>query len=155
MSFDLEIFRKAKFSTREEVIHLPELEAAGFGDGKITVRGLSAEDIARANEASDRSKALVGLVDKLAGSQKEKVDALLEGIGYGKDVPSSLAKRIQHVMYGVVEPKMEQQDVVRFADAYPIEFAQVANKTLELTGQGKVAEVKRKPSGKKPASKPA
>lgn len=153
--FDLEAFRKARFSTREDTITLPELEKAGFGDGVLRLRGLTAEDIARANEAADRSKVLVGLVDKLAGGPKEKVAAILEGIGFGENVPVTLAKRIQHVLMGVIEPELTQEDVVRFADAYPIEFNQVAQKILELTGLGKVAEVKRKPSGKTRASRTA
>ena len=55
----------------------------------------------------------------------------------------------------VVSPQLKIQDVVRIADAYPMDFLELSVHIYDLTGQGKVAQVKRKPSGKSQTSKPA
>jgi len=145
---DLEGFRKTTFTPRESVMTLEAFKKAGLGDGKIKVCGLTALDIAQADEESQKGKLLSDLVAKLAsGSGKEKAAALLEGVGISDNVPELLAKRHAHVVTGVVEPKLDLSDVVKMADAFPIEFSQIANKILELTGLGKQAEVKPPPSG--------
>lgn len=141
--FDLEKFRKADFKPREAEIEFSALAEAGFGDGKFTVRGLTATEIAQAEEAATRGKLVSQLVEKLAGSSgKDQVDALLEGVGISDDVPAQLTKRMEHVCLGSIKPKLELSDVVALANAYPIEFSQLANKVLELTGLGQEADVK-------------
>jgi hypothetical protein len=50
---------------------------------------------------------------------------------------------------------MDLGDVAKLAETFPIEFGMIARHIYELTGKGQVAQVKRKPSGKSPASKPA
>lgn len=152
---DLDAFRKASFSPREDEVTLSALAEAGFGDGVITVRGLTARELSEAEDASTKGKLLTDLVERLAGGSKEKVGALLEGIGFNQDVPASLAKKLSHVQMGMVEPKMELADVVKLGEAFPIEFGIIANKIYELTGKGQVAQVKRKPSGKTRASRQA
>lgn len=148
--FDLANFRKAEFKPRERELKLAALKSAGFGDGVIKVRGLTAHEIAQADEAATRGKLASDLVEKLAGaSGKEKAAALLEGVGISGDVPALLAKRYEHVKIGVVEPALDLADVVKFGDTFPIEFSQVANTILELTGQGQEAIVKPRGSGKK------
>mgnify|MGYP000229217827 CR=1 FL=1 len=146
--FNVEGFRNTTFTPRESLLTLEAFEKAGFGDGKIKVRGLTACEIEQANEASQKGKLLSDMVVKLAGSSgKEKAATLLEGVGISGNVPALLAKRHEHVVMGVIEPKLELLDVVRLADTFPIEFSQIANKILELTGLGQQAEVKPKPSG--------
>lgn len=151
--FDLEAFRKASFCPREVELSLDAL--SDFG-GAIKVRGLTAEDLARAEEASQKGKLVSDLVEKLAGSSgKEKASALLEGVGISGDVPAMLAKRFEHVVLGVVEPKLSLDDVVKLSQVYPIEFNMIANKIIELTGQGQVADVKQRGSSSEPTSKQA
>ena len=146
--FNLEGFRQTTFKPRESEMTLDALVKAGLGDGVITVRGLTSCEIAHADESSQKGKLLSDLVEKLADSSgKQKAAALLEGVGISDNVPALLAKRYEHVCAGVVSPEMELSDVVKFADTFPIEFSQVANKILELTGLGKQAEVKPQPSG--------
>lgn len=152
---DIKALRKAKFSQREEEITLTALADAGMGDGIVRVRGLTAHQLAEAEEAATKGRLVSDLVEKLAGSGREKVDALLEGIGFNQDVPASLAKKLSHVQMGVVEPELQLEDVVKLAEAFPIEFGQLANKIYELTGKGQVAQVKRQPSGGGQTSKPA
>lgn len=152
---DLKAFQNAEFVPRETEVTLDALAEAGFGDGVVKVRGLTAHELAEAEESASKGKLLSDLVERLAGAGKEKVGALMDGIGYHQDVPASLAKRLEHVRLGMVEPEMELADVARLAEAFPIEFGVVANKIIELTGKGQQAQVKRKPSGSKQTSKPA
>lgn len=152
---DLNAFRSAEFIPREASITLDALAEAGMGDGVVKVRGLTAHELAAAEESASKGKLLSDLVERLAGSGKEKVGALMDGIGYHQDVPAALAKRLEHVRLATVEPAMELADVVKLAETFPIEFTIMANKIMELTGKGQQAQVKRKPSGGKRASKPA
>lgn len=152
---DLNAFRSAEFIPRETEITLDALAEAGMGDGVVKVRGLTAHELAAAEESASKGKLLSDLVERLAGSGKEKVGALMDGIGYHQDVPAALAKRLEHVRLATVEPAMELADVVKLAETFPIEFTIMANKIMELTGKGQQAQVKRKPSGGKRASKPA
>lgn len=152
---DLNAFRSAEFIPRETEITLDALAEAGMGDGVVKVRGLTAHELAAAEESAGKGKLLSDLVERLAGSGKEKVGALMDGIGYHQDVPAALAKRLEHVRLATVEPAMELADVVKLAETFPIEFTILANKIMELTGKGQQAQVKRKPSGGKQTSKPA
>jgi len=148
--FNLEGFRQTTFKPRESVMTLDAFKKVGLGDGKIKVRGLTALDIAKADEESQIKKAKIAsnMITQLAGgSSKEKVAVLLEGVGISDNVPELLAKRHAHVVMGVVEPKLDLSDVVKMGDTFPIEFSQIANKILELTGLGQQAEVKLQPSG--------
>lgn len=152
---DLKAFQRARFVPRETEVTLDALAESGFGDGKVTVRGLTAHELAEAEESASKGKLLSDLVEKLAGSGKEKVGAIMDGIGYHQDVPASLAKRLEHVRLATVEPKLELADTAKLAEVFPIEFSIMANKIMELTGKGQQAQVKQKPSGKAQASKPA
>src|SRR5690554_989692 len=155
MAFDLKAFQKAQFVPREMDVTLDAVAEAGMGDGVVKVRGLTARELAEAEESAQNGKLLSDLVEKLAGSGKEKVGALMEGIGFNQDVPASLAKRLEHVRLGVMEPQMDLADVAKLAEVFPVEFTILANKIMELTGKGQQAQVKRKPSGGKAASRPA
>lgn len=151
--FDIEAFRRARFTPREVELRLDALSA--FGE-VIKVRGLTAEDLARAEEASQKGKLVSDLIEKLAGSAgKEKASALLEGVGISSDVPAMLQKRMEHIVLGVVEPKLELVDVVKLGQTFPIEFNIIANKIIELTGQGQIADVKPRGSSKEPTSEQA
>lgn len=163
--FDLEAFRKAKWQDREEDVLLPGLAEAGFAQGAeasdeeakvaFRVRGLTASELARAEQEADNSKLLLDVAEKLTGAQAEKVQALVDGLGLGEATPRVLVRKISHVHMGVIDPKLKLQDVVLLADCFPIEFGMLATRIYDLTGRGRVAQVKRKPSGKTPVSNPA
>jgi len=153
---DLKGFQKAQFSPRETEFTLGALKEAGFGDGVVKIRGLTSAELAEAEEESDRSKVLMGVAEKLAGTSKDKLAGLLDGLGLGSDqVPQALAKKLCHVRSAVIEPEMGMDDVVKLAETFPIEFGELARAIYGLTGKGQVAQVKQKPSGKKAASKQA
>lgn len=147
--FDLNSFRKAEFKPREAEINFSALVEAGFGDGTFLVRGMTSPELARADDAATKGKLASDLVEQLAGAAgKQKAKALLEGVGICDDVPAALTKRYEHVCIGTVQPKLELADAVKFGEAFPVEFNQLANKILELTGLGQEAAVKPRGSGK-------
>lgn len=157
MGFDLARFQSTQFQARTAEVELPAL-AAFFAPGErpaFTVRGLTFEEIARADVAADRSKVMLGLVEALAGkSAPEQVAALKAALGHGEATPEHAVKRLEMLAMGAVEPALALSDVVRLADAFPIEFRILSDKVLELTGQGKVPAGPQD-SGASPASEPA
>lgn len=164
MGFNLGAFQKDQFSRREREVTLGTLleiaEEAGdperYGDAKIIVRGLTSEDVATAEDAADRSPVVYELVGKLlSGSDKEKVSALLGELNGGPDRLKTFAKKLEMVRLGIKSPEHSIQDVVKLAEVSAADFNLVFNHVMDLTGKGQQAQVKRKPSGRSRASKPA
>lgn len=139
--FDLARFCAANLSPREASVAVPDL-APFFADGADPVwivRGLTGEEISRANEANARNQIIANAVEALASSsaaRSDQVDALQSLIGAGGDVPLDLAKRFDHLVFGSVEPRCDRQTAVRLAASFPIVFFALTNRILELTGAG-------------------
>jgi hypothetical protein len=152
MGFDLTAFDKAHFSDRQESVPLPAL-AAFFLDGEEplwTVRGLTHAELSRAAVAIQAGQNLEAVIEALTGDAKAKAGAIKQLLGVADgDVPQETKKRLEHLVMGSVDPEITLDIAVKLSVTFPIEFGQLTNKILELTGKGQVqAEVKRKPSGK-------
>lgn len=148
MPFDLQAFRAAQLAPRQAVVPVPDLAHWFDGDPVWTVRGLTGEEIARANDVTNRVRIYAATVEALASAARsEQADALKAMMGV-TDVPEDLAKRIDHLTFGSVEPAISREDAVRLFRDYPIVAYQLTNKILELTGAGPDA-------GKAPRSTPA
>lgn len=150
MSFDQLRFQQATLAPRQETVWTREL-ASFFAPGVdpvFTVRGLTGEELARANDIQARQQRLAAHIDALSvtggGDAREALRSLL---GYGDDVPEELAKRLDYLVYGCVEPAMDRPTAVKLFAAYPIIGYTLTNKILNLTGLG--ADV-----GKAPPSTP-
>lgn len=147
--FDAKRFLKTKFTPRVEEVAVPDLQAF-FPDGERPVwkvRGLTGAELGRANEAAARNKNIAAVLEALAGeSAKEKADAVKELLGVGGTTPEDIAKRLEHLALGSVEPKCTADLAVRLSEAYPIEFFQITNRIMHLTGQGMLPG-KQPPSG--------
>jgi hypothetical protein len=144
VTFDLARFSSADLAPRQAMVAVPDL-AYWFGEDADpvhtvwTVRGLSGEEIARANESSARHKIMLSAVEALASAgtaRADQVEAIQRLIGYGPDVPEDLARRFDHLTYGSVDPAIDRATAVRLFAAYPIVAYQLSNKILELTGLG-------------------
>lgn len=141
MSFDLERFRAASLSPREADVRVSDL-THWFGDGADPVwrvRGLTGEEVARANEASARHELVANAVEALSAAARrdgDQVEALKTLIGYGTETPAELAKRFDHLVFGSVSPKIDREIAVRLFRAYPHVGYHLTNKILELTGLG-------------------
>ena len=139
MSFDLERFRSAQLGPREADVRVQDL-AHWFADGAPPVwrvRGLTGEEIARSNEASQRHETIASAVEAFAAaSGGDKAGALSELIGYSGSVPADLAKRFDHLVFGSIEPKIDREIAVRLFKDYPVVGFHLTNRILELTGLG-------------------
>ena len=155
MGFDVKAFDKAEFEDRTDKVPVPDL-ADWFGEedeAVFVVRGLTGKELAICNEAAAKAKNLSAMIEAMSGNQaSEKIDAMREMLGVTTSVPDDLAKRHEQFAYGTVDPDMDHAAAVKFAASFPVEFYQITNKIMELTGQGRQA-AKKKGSGKTAKSK--
>lgn len=157
MGFDAKKFSKTKFQHRTEEIPVPDL-AEFFPEGEAPVwkvRGLTGQELGMANEAADRNKEIVGIISGLTSrSDKEITEAVKQLIGVAGNTPTDIAKRIEHLRMGSVDPVCTQELAVRLCETFPIEFYQISNAIVRLTGQGQMPG-KQKASGTTERSDPA
>lgn len=157
MGFDSKKFLKMKFTERTFPVPVPDLKDY-FPEGAEAVwvvRGLTGQEVGRSAEAADRNKNITAILAGLTSdTSKEKSDALRNLLGVGANTPSDIAKRIEQLVAGSVDPKCTSDLAVRLCEVFPVEFYQLTNKIIELTGQGQVPG-KQNPSGVTAASGPA
>jgi hypothetical protein len=156
MPFDTRKFSRTKFEPRTAEVEVPALSAF-FGDGErpvFVVRGLTFEELARADNAADRSKMMMALVESLAGGKAgDQVSALRDALGYGESTPTQVVKRHEMFVTGAVDPSITVEVAVKIADAFPIEYKIITDRIVELTGLGKILAAQNA-SGATPASAP-
>lgn len=157
MPFDAKKFLKTKFTPRTVEVPVPDL-AAFFPDGAKPVwkvRGLTGQELGRANEAAERNKNVAALLEGIAsGVAKEQTEAVKELLGVGGSTPQDIAKRLEHLAIGSVDPKCPADLAIRLCETFPVEFFQITNRIVQLTGQGQMPG-KQPPSGETPKSAPA
>jgi len=150
MGFNSKKFGAAQFKPRTEEVKVPSLKD-WFDEGDeavFVVRGMTASELAKANEANDNSEKIKAVVDALTTNNKGKQKTAFQDIfGFGDDTPKEVQKRITMLTMCAVTPELEQSTVVKLADVAPIEFYILTNKITELTGQGSFVEGKSQPSG--------
>jgi hypothetical protein len=149
VSFGASKFQHAEYAPRMETVPMPVL-VEFFGEGEaaeFTVRGLTASELNKAHEAGNRQKNLDAVVKAIA-SQKEQVAEIRKALGLSADTPGEIAKRMEMLVAGSVEPKLDHATVAKLAEVFPVEFYDLSNRITNLTGQG-ASRVK------PPASSPA
>jgi len=147
--FNTDKFMQVTLQHRQETVKVGALSEWFDGEPDWIVRGLSGEEMARAQESATKSKNLVAIVEAISSNvKKEKVDALKDLLGTNDSVPVELAKRMEMLVYGSVEPVTDLSLAVKLAQSFPVEFMQLTTKILELTGLGSVDVGKLKPSTK-------
>jgi hypothetical protein len=137
MPFDMAAFERADFRPRTERIDVPEL-AEFFGPDEPAqweVRHLTASEIQRATDAKQRQATVRTIVDAIA-SAGEQAAGIRKFLGISNDTPGEIAKRLEMLVAGSVSPRIELQQAVKLAEAYPIVFLTLTNRILELTGKG-------------------
>ncbi|WP_051617246.1 hypothetical protein [Desulfonatronovibrio hydrogenovorans] len=158
MSFDLKKFSKAKFQARTEAVAVPALADFFEEDSKpeFLVRGLTGEEMARANEALNKSKNIAAILEAIAGqAQNEKIKGLKDVMGLGDDMPGDLAKRIEVLAMGCVEPVLDIQNASKIFRVAPVDGYALTNKILVLSGQGMTLGEQPASGRKKKSKRPA
>jgi len=155
--FDAKKFLKTKWTPRTEEVPVPDL-AAFFPDGAKAawkVRGLTGHELGRSNEAAERNRNVAAILEGLAsGAAKEQTEAVKELLGVGGSTPQDIAKRLEHLVLGSVDPPCTPDLAIRLCETFPVEFFQLTNRIVQLTGQGQLPG-KQPPSGETPKSAPA
>jgi len=139
MSFDLEQFRRASLSARTADVKVPEL-AAWFADGSepvFKVRGLTGEEFYAVREAVGKMKDLQSIASRLLSGQGEAIaEAIEEHFG---GVPEELARRVEIVVSGTVEPKLDRQMALKLFKYFATSAHFIADAILRATGEGAVS----------------
>jgi hypothetical protein len=141
--FELQAFLSAALQPRQQRVLVPEL-AQWFAPGAEAVwvvRGLTAAELARANQAAEHGLSNVrALVAALAGEAAGKAATIRKALGLSdEDVPADISRRIEMLAAGSVSPALgaDNRDVaVKLAEAYATRFYELTNIILNLTGQG-------------------
>ena len=144
MAFDISKFEQKQYKDRTDDIAVPELKEF-FGDDEKavwTIRCLSANELAAANEAVENNLNIDGLIGALAsGGSKEKIEAVKEAIGLPTDkTPNDLVKRFSMLVSGSVSPECPQNIALKLAHNFPVTFYNLTNRIIELTGRGRLGE---------------
>lgn len=130
---------KQAFTPRTGSVSVPAL-VSWFEEGDeplFTVCSLSFEQLSKADAMADNSGAMIKLMESLqAKNGKEIGEGIRDAFGVGLETPPNMVKRINHLIMGSVEPVIDEEMAVKLACTFPIEFTQVTNKIIELTGKG-------------------
>lgn len=156
MGFNAQLFLQTRFEPRTEKVPVPDLRDWFEGEPVWTVRGLTGHELARVNQAAEAAGSLEALAQALAAqAPAEKAEALRQILGLADDdTPADLARRIEMLRLGSVDPACDRELAVALADRFPVEFYQLTNAISRLTGKGKTPG-KPKGSGGTPPSEPA
>jgi len=136
MGFDSKAFMAARFEPRTEAVKVPGLAEWFGGDDPVwTVRGQTANEIAKANAAAEKHKAIDSIVKAIA-QESDKVAAIKAQLGINGDTPEEVIKRLEQLVMCSVDPKITLDIAVSLAEKRPIEFYILTNKIVELTALG-------------------
>ena len=136
MPFDAAKFERATFADRTQRVEVPTL--AEFFDGEEcvwVVRGLNSNELHKAMAASQTQKALEQILSAIS-ENKDQAKKVGSALGVHGDTPGEIAKRLEMLTAGSVEPAITLPIAVKLAETFPIEFLTLTNTITELTGLG-------------------
>jgi hypothetical protein len=144
MKFNPERFEGAAFEPRTKQIKVESLRDffdAGEGDEEgapciWTVRGLTGDELARCWDAEklhkDLGVMLEGVASRAALAKKARAAFGLDQ----KTTQPEVAKRLEMLSLGSVDPQIDLPTAVKLAEHFPIEFFELTHAITELTGLG-------------------
>lgn len=139
MPFDINKFSQAEIQHFEKDVDVPNLDYFFAEDEQPVwrVRSISGYESAKVNEAAERNAGIADLVVALSsGNGKEKSEAIQKSLGISDDVPTEVAKRIEILMLGSINPECDRDTAIKLATYFPLEFNKLTSEILLLTGQG-------------------
>lgn len=153
--FDAQRFVANPCAARTVDLAVPDLKPwfDADEDPVWVVRGLTGEEWARANEATDRTARLRAALDSLIGAGVARREAMATVLGTSDDLPDDLVKRYELMIFGSVAPTADRELAIKLFREFPVVGYQITTKILELTGMG--ADPGKLPgSGPTPESEP-
>jgi hypothetical protein len=144
------MFNKDKFLTTEfeqNIAKVPVPQLKEFFDDEDNpvwiVRGLTGHELGKVNEAAQRNRTIGAILDGIISPEiKEKVDALKAIIGLTDDTPDDIARRIEMLVIGSVDPKIDHETAVRISEYHPTRLYELTNTIILLGGQGALIKKK-------------
>jgi len=146
VKFNQTKFRKQEFIDRVESVDVPALrrwfdfdedeEQDDNAPCSWQVRGLSGPEFASMMDVASKSRNLNTIIEAISNS-KVKTEELKKVLGMGSDTPEDLAKRIEQLVLGSVDPVVDSSLAIKLASSFPIEFYIITNKITALTGMGR------------------
>lgn len=138
---------KTALEPRSEAVPVPDLRDF-FKEGADPVwlvRGLTGHELGKINEAEERNRNLIAIMEALVSAKaEEKAEGIKKLIGLDNTTPSDIARRLEMLVLGSVDPVIDLELSVKLCTYFPVEFMQLTNAITKLTGQG--AQVKKKQS---------
>lgn len=149
MAFNKDKFINSKYSHREEELKIPALKEFFDKDEEpiFRVRGITGIELGQVHEAVRKYTNIDTLMEKLLSTNSaEKIEAIRKALGITSDVPSEIVRRIEMLVIASVQPRITPELANIFCERFPIEFYQLTDTILKLTGMG-MDLGKSKPSG--------
>lgn len=153
MAFESSRFLATQFIPREDDVPVPDLKEFFGGEDPVwRVRGLTGFELGKVEEVKRRNKQIENILEGIvsAGSKKQ-IAAVKKLVGNTKDATDDVAKRLELLVIGSVDPVCDLELSKKLLTAFPIEFFDITNRINILTGKGHIPG-KAKPSGKTPKS---
>jgi hypothetical protein len=139
MAFDLEAFRRAEFAPRTKRIAVQSEALAAFFPEGVTpeweIKTLDASELNRALNAKENHKKIREVLDAIE-SGSDVTAALRREMGLDQATPAEVAKRMELLVAGSVEPKINLADAVKIARVAVVDFTFITNEITKLTGMG-------------------
>lgn len=137
MGFNADKFAAAKMAPRTERVECESLrEFFDEGDALVwEVRGLTANEMFRCMDAEKRHGTMSSILEAMRDSGGQ-VDALRKAMGLTKETPGEVAKRMEMLVLGSVNPTVTLEQAVLLAERFAIDFTYITNRITSLTGQG-------------------
>ncbi len=149
MAFNTNGFIQAPWQHRTQEVPVPELKDWFDPDepAVFLVRSLTANEIARANSASQAHRREAALAEALtAGSKGAIVTAVKDALGRGQDLDPDIPRRMELVCAGLVAPTCDLEMARLLNEHHGVILFNLSNIILGLTGQGSDVEKKPPPS---------
>jgi len=139
---DLGLFEATQFKHRTQEIQVPSLKKFYPKNTIpiIIVRNLEGAEIAAIDLEVGMNKEARKQVADIASEDVVKAMKTLFHFISGDDVPDSHVRALNIVHKGIVSPAFTFEGVVKLATTYPIEFKQLFNTIIQLTGLGAIEE---------------
>jgi hypothetical protein len=140
-------------AVRTQDVSVPELPSGWFADGAaktITVRQLTGNEVATAQEAAQTRDLRAALASAIEGGSTQEITAAAKAaLGRGDAITPAYARKLETVRLGVVcDPPLDDAQVVEIGEHYAWVLERLYLAISTLTGKG--ADAAKKPAASTP-----